>query len=140
MSSHHLHDNGTFMTRRGSVQAIKRVHHRRHSRVKTERHRRCFQIVVNRFRNADAVDSSLLQLQRGCHRAIPPDATDARYTILAQDLARLFDYFRRDNSTVAGPDLGNKMTTIRCSDKSPSERHDIFGALAVENREIAGWK
>ena len=61
------------MTRRGRMQAIKRVHHHRDRRVKTEGHCRCFQIVVDRFRNANAVDPRFLQLQRGCHRAIATD-------------------------------------------------------------------
>src|SRR5438309_1708775 len=32
------------------------------------------------------------------------------------------------------------MTPIRRSDKRAPERHDVFGALAVENHEIARWK
>src|SRR5437764_1353331 len=32
------------------------------------------------------------------------------------------------------------MTSIRSSDESASEWHDVFGALAVENSEIARWK
>ncbi len=63
MASHHFHHHDAFVTGRRGVQAIERVHHHRHRGIETERHGRGFEIVIDRFRNADAVDPGLLQLQ-----------------------------------------------------------------------------
>ena len=79
---HHFHHNGALVARGCGMQTIERVHHRCYGRIETEGHGRRFKIVVDRFRNADAIDSSLLQLQSGRHRPIASDndkRLDARF-------------------------------------------------------------
>src|SRR5439155_5669986 len=70
VSPHHFHHNGALMARSRGMETIERVHHRRHCGIETEGHGRGFKIVVDRLRHADAIDSSLLQLQGGRHGAI----------------------------------------------------------------------
>ena len=60
MTSHNFHHDGAFVTGGGSVQPIKRIHHRVDGGVKTESHRGRFQVIVDCLGNTDTVDPSLL--------------------------------------------------------------------------------
>ena len=59
------------MTSRGSMKSIQRVYHDVNGRIESKRRRRCFKIIIDRFRYTDAVDPSLLQLLRCRQRAVP---------------------------------------------------------------------
>ena len=56
--------------------------------IKTERHCGCLQIVIDRLRNADAIDSGFLQLQSGRHRAVAADDDEPVDAQIAQGLSR----------------------------------------------------
>ena len=60
MPSHHFDDNRTFVTCRGGMQTIERVHYRCHGGIETEGHGRSFQIVVDGFWNTHAIDPRFL--------------------------------------------------------------------------------
>ena len=62
VTSHDFDDHDAFVAGRSGVQSIERVHHFGDGRIETERHRRRFNIVVDRFWNADAIDARLLHL------------------------------------------------------------------------------
>ena len=62
MTPHHLEDHDAFVAGGRGVQPVERIHHGRDRGIETESHRRRFQIVVDGFWNADAIDASLLKL------------------------------------------------------------------------------
>ena len=64
-------------------------------------HRGGFQIVVDRFRNADAIDARFLQLQRSGHGAVAADDDQRFDAILFQNCARIGDDFA--STTVRSP-------------------------------------
>ena len=52
------------MTCRSGVQAVQRIHYDVNGGIETERGRRCFEIVIDCFRDTDAVYPCFLQLLR----------------------------------------------------------------------------
>ena len=95
---------------------VERIGHGGDRGIETESHRRRLEIVVDRFWNADAVDPSLLELQRGRHRAVAADDDERLDLQPIEDLARLLDHLRGDDRALAGADLGDKMAAIGRAD------------------------
>src|SRR5438067_410373 len=135
--AHYFDDHHAFVTCGGGVQSVEGVHHFRHGGVETECHCRCFDVVVDRFRDADAIDAGLLHLHRGRHRTVPAD-NDERFDIESvQNRFCTRDDFTGDNRAVAGSDFSDEMAAIRRANNCPTQRHDSFGALAIKHDVIA---
>ena len=138
VTSHHFENHHALVTGGGGVQAIERVCDARDRGIETERHRRGFEIVVDRLRNADAVDAGFLKLQRGRHRAVAADDDQGLDPVLLQNMLRIGDHSRGHDCPVARADLGDEMSAIRRADNGPAARHDSARAATIENLEIAG--
>ena len=87
VASHHFDHHDALVAGGGRVQPIDRIHHHRHRRIESERHGRRFQIVIDRFRNADAIDAGFLQLQRRGHGAVASDDDERLDAELVQHLS-----------------------------------------------------
>src|SRR5438552_5010858 len=137
VTSHHFDNHHPFVTRCCGVQTIKRVHHFRHSRIESERHRRRFDVVVDRFRDTDAIDARFLHLHGRRHRTVPADDDERFDAEFVQNFFRARDDFARDDCTITGADFGDKMTAVGRSDDCSAQRHDAFSAFAIEHDVIA---
>ena len=126
------------MTRRGRVQAIERIHYFRDRGIETERHRRRLDVVVDRFRNADAIDARFLHLHCRRHRTITADDDEGFNIELVQNFFRARDHFACNNCAIARADFGDEMAAIGCADYCSAKRHDSFGAFAIEHDVITG--
>ena len=73
VASHHFENHDAFMTGRGGMEPVERVHDRRDGGIETERHCRRLEVVVDCLGNADAIDAGVLELLRCRHRAVAPD-------------------------------------------------------------------
>ena len=111
----------TTMTRlmagRRSVQPIQRVHHDINGRIKTEGRRRGFEIVVDRLRDADAVDAGLLQLLRGDQRAVAANNDQCFYLELVENFSGVCDDVRWHNCAIARADFRREMAAIGRADE-----------------------
>jgi len=98
MASHHFHNHDAFVARGTGVQSVERIHYHRYRGIKSESHRRGFKIIVDRFRDADAIDARFLQLLRGDHRTVPSYNDQSFHADLIQNLPGMLDYFCRKRS------------------------------------------
>ena len=80
VTSHYFNHHDTLVAGRGRVQSIERVHHHGNGGIKSEGHGRRFQIVIDRFGNANAIDARFLQLQRRRHRSVSADDDQRLYS------------------------------------------------------------
>ena len=92
MTTHHFEHHDAFVTRRRRMQAIQRIGHGRDRGIETEGHGRRLKIVVDCFRNPNAVDARFLQLQCGIHRTVAAHDDERFHLQTIQNLARLLDY------------------------------------------------
>jgi hypothetical protein len=60
MASHHFDYHHSPVAGRGSVQSVERIHHHINGRIESERYRRRFKVVVDRFGDTDAIDAGFL--------------------------------------------------------------------------------
>ena len=80
VTSHDFHDHNALMTSCGGMKPIERIDDDIDSGIESEGHGRCFEIIVDCFRNADAIDAGLLQLLSCDHRAVAAD-DDQRFDV-----------------------------------------------------------
>jgi hypothetical protein len=141
MAPHYFHYHDSLVTRCRCVHSIERIHHDSGSGIESECRRRGFEIVVDGLRNADAINTSFLQLLRCYHGAIAADDDQRLYLKLAQYLLRVCNDVCRHSRLIAGTDFGHKMTAIRRADNRAAQRHhDPVDALAIENDVIPRGK
>ena len=140
MASHDFDNHDALVAGRGRVQSIERVHHHRDRGIETEGHGGGFQIVVDRFGNADAIDPRFLQLQRRRHRAITADDDQRFNSKFIEHFASFGDHVRRNDRPIAAANLGDEMSAIGRADDSAAKRHDTIGPFAIENDVIARRK
>ncbi len=60
MASHDFDHHDAFVTRGSRVQPVEGISDHGHGRIESEGHGGCFQVVVDGFGNADAIDAGLL--------------------------------------------------------------------------------
>src|SRR2546423_5988365 len=137
VASHYFQNHDALMTGRGRVQRIDRIHYGCDRGIKTESHRRRFEVVVDRFGNADAIDAALLQLKGCCHRPVAADDNESVDSEGLQHLARVSDNAGRDVSAIAAPDLDDEMSAISRADDRSATRHDAGGVASPKNLVIA---
>ena len=116
---------------------IERIHYHVDRGIKTERGRRRFNIVVDRFRYADAVDAGFLQLLRGHQRTVATNDDQRPYAEVFQNLPGICNDVRRNDCAVPCTDFCNEMTAISGTKNRPAQRHDPVYSLPVENDVIA---
>src|SRR6476659_1578864 len=121
------------------VQTIQRVNDDINGRIETERGRRRFEIVVDRLRDADAIDAGLLQLLRSHQRAVPANNDQRSHAELLQDLPGLCNNLCRSDCPIACPDFCSEMAAISGTKNCPAERHDSVHSLPIEN-DIIAWR
>ena len=59
---------------------------------------------------------------------------------LVQDFSRARDHIAGNNGAIARAYFGDEMPAVSRSNNRAAERHDSFGALAIENDVIAWWQ
>ena len=137
MTAHHFQNHDAFVTRCGGVQTVARISDCGDCRIETERARGGFKIVVDRFRNANAIDARFLQLQRSGHGAVAADDDQRFDAILFQNATRIGDHFGVDDGAFTGADLRGKMSAICRADDCSAARHDAAGATTIEDDKIS---
>src|SRR5882724_3909182 len=137
MASHHFENHDSLVTGCGRMQPIERIHYGRDGRIETERHRRRFQVVVDRFWNADAIDARLLQLKRCGHRPVAAYDYESVDFERPQHFARIRDDVGSNVPEIAGPNLDDEMSAIGCADDRSAARHDAGSIAALEDFVIA---
>jgi hypothetical protein len=70
VASHHLEHHDAFVACGSRVQTVERVHHGRYRGVEPEGHGGGFEIVVDGFGDADAINAGILKLLRRRHGAV----------------------------------------------------------------------
>src|SRR6266542_1514807 len=140
MASHDFHNHDALVARGTGVQSVERIHYHGNRGIEAESHRCRFKIIVDRFRDADAIDTRLLQLLRGDHRTVSPYNDQSFHAELIQNPPGMLDYFCRNDGALACADFGDKMATVGGTDDCASQGHDSINALPIENHVIAGWK
>jgi hypothetical protein len=56
------------------METIQRIGDTRHGAIESEGHRSSLEIIIDRLRYADALDTGLEKLERGRQRAVAPNA------------------------------------------------------------------
>jgi hypothetical protein len=140
VAPHYFDHHDAPVTDRRGVQSIERVHHHIDRRIKSEGRRCCFEIVVDRLRDSDAIDTGFLQLLSGHHRAVATHNDQRSHAKLGQDPFGAGNDFCGHNRPVPRTDFRDKMTAISCPDNRAAESHDSTNGLPIENNMIAGWK
>jgi len=76
-------------------------------------------------------------LHRRRHRTVAAD-DDKRFDVeFVQNFSRARDHFARNDRAITGSDFSNEMTAVGGTDDGSAERHDAFGAFAIEHDIIA---
>src|SRR6202048_4526973 len=136
--AHHFHDHHALVTRGRRVQPVESIHHGCDGGVESEGHGCSFEIVVDRFRYADTINTGFLQLERSHHRAVAAN-DDERFDVeFIENVSRLLDDIGRNHSAIARANLGDEMSAICRANDGAAERHDSIRALAIEDDMIAG--
>jgi hypothetical protein len=136
MPSHHFDDNDPPMAGRRSVQPVQRVHYDVNGGIETERGRRRFKIVIDRFWYADAVDAGLLQLLRSDQGAVATNDDQRAHPKVFQNFPGVCNYLRGHDGPIASADFRNEMTAIGGPKNCPAQRHDSVYRLPIEDNVI----
>ncbi len=137
VASHYFNNHHALVAGRRCVQAIERVHHFRDRGIEAECHRRRFNVIVDCFWNTDAIDARFLHLHRRGHRAVAADDDERFHVELVQNFFRARDHVAGNYRAISGADFGDEVAAIGRADDGSAQRHDSFGALAIEHDVIA---
>src|SRR5581483_8636327 len=138
--AHYFHHHHPPVTCCRSVHAIECIHDDRYSGIEPEGRCCGFQIVVDRFGDADTVDARFLQLLRSHHRAIATNNDQRFYSKLVQYFLSSGNNLGWHNGPVPGTNFGDKMAAIGRAENRASQRHNAVGALTIQDHVVARWK